>query len=84
MLVVGPHRNTLPDKVLHLVIEPALLKEMEMPDDKQKSGAAHRRMVSEAEDYELRYFARKHNIPLAEARRLLKLHGNSRAKLERG
>ena len=52
-----------------------------MPDDK-KIGAADRRTVSEAEDYELRYFARKHNIPLAEARRLLKLHGNTRAKLE--
>jgi hypothetical protein len=53
-----------------------------MPDDKKKIGAADRRTVSEAEDYELRYFARKHNIPLAEARRLLKIHGNSRGKLE--
>ncbi|HWX35524.1 MAG TPA: hypothetical protein VNZ53_49905, partial [Steroidobacteraceae bacterium] len=51
-------------------------------DDKKKIGAAGRRMVSEAEDYELRYFARKHNIPLAEAGRLLKLHGDSRVKVE--
>jgi hypothetical protein len=33
-----------------------------MRDDKKKIGAADRRTVSEAEDYELRYFARKHNI----------------------
>ena len=52
-----------------------------MSDDK-KIGAADRRTVSEAQDYELRYFARKHNIPLAEARRLLKLHGNDRETLE--
>jgi hypothetical protein len=39
-------------------------------------------VVSASEDYELRYFARKHNIPLAEARRLLKLHGNDRETLE--
>jgi hypothetical protein len=54
-----------------------------MPDDKKKIGAADRRTVSEAEDYELRYFARRHNIPLAEARRLLKIHGNKRATLEK-
>jgi Protein of unknown function (DUF3606) len=54
-----------------------------MSDDKKKIGAADRRTVSEAEDYELRYFARRHNIPLAEARRLLKLHGNKRAALEK-
>jgi hypothetical protein len=53
-----------------------------MSDDKKKIGAPDRRTVSEAEDYELRYFARKHSIALAEARRLLKLHGNSRLKLE--
>jgi hypothetical protein len=53
-----------------------------MPDDKDKIGAPDRRMVSASEDYELRYFARRHNIPLAEARRLLKLHGNDRTKLE--
>ena len=54
-----------------------------MPDDKEKIGAADRRTVSEAEDYELRYFARRHNIPIAEARKLLKLHGNKRARLEK-
>ena len=53
-----------------------------MSDDKKKIGNPDRRMVSASEDYELRYFARKHNIPLAEARRLLKLHGNRRARLE--
>jgi hypothetical protein len=53
-----------------------------MPDDKTKVGAPDRRTVSESEDYELRYFARKHNIPLIEARRLLSVHGNDRAKLE--
>jgi Protein of unknown function (DUF3606) len=53
-----------------------------MPDDKKKIGAPDRRMVSASEDYELRYFARKHNIPLAEARRLLQLHGNDSERLE--
>jgi hypothetical protein len=53
-----------------------------MSDDKKKIGNPDRRMVSASEDYELRYFARKHNIPLAEARRLLKLHGNDRETLE--
>ena len=38
-----------------------------MSDDKKKIGNPDRRMVSASEDYELRYFARKHNIPLAEA-----------------
>ena len=53
-----------------------------MSDDKKKIGNPDRRMVSASEDYELRYFARKHNIPLAEARRLLQLHGNDRERLE--
>ena len=53
-----------------------------MSDDKKKIGNPDRRMVSASEDYELRYFARKHNIPLAEARRLLKLHRNDRETLE--
>jgi hypothetical protein len=56
---------------------------MDMPDDKKKIGTADRRTISEAEDYDLRYFARRHNIPLAEARRLLRLHGNKRARLEK-
>jgi hypothetical protein len=41
-----------------------------MPDNKKKIGAADRRTISEAEDYELRYFARR------------QLHRNKRAKLE--
>ena len=53
-----------------------------MPDDKTKIGELDRRTVAATEEYELRYFARKHNIPLAEARRLLKLQGNDREKLE--
>jgi hypothetical protein len=52
-----------------------------MTDEKKKIGNPDRRMVSASEDYELRYFARRHNIP-PEARRLLKLHGNDRERLE--
>ena len=33
-----------------------------MSDDKKKIGNPDRRMVSASEDYELRYFARKHTI----------------------
>jgi Protein of unknown function (DUF3606) len=53
-----------------------------MTDDKKKIGNPDRRTVSASEDYELRYFARKHNIPLAEARRLVQVHGNDRETLE--
>jgi hypothetical protein len=53
-----------------------------MPDDKKNFGAPDRRTISAAEDYELRYFARKHNVPLAEARRLVQLHGHDRETLE--
>jgi hypothetical protein len=53
-----------------------------MPDDKTKIGELDRRTVAATEEYEPRYFARKHNIPLAEARRVLKLPGNDREKLE--
>jgi hypothetical protein len=61
---------------------PCTFGERHMTDDKTKIGNPDRRTVSASEDYELRYFARKHNIPLAEARRLIKVHGNDRERLE--
>jgi hypothetical protein len=53
-----------------------------MSDDKKKIGNPDRRMVSASEDYELRYFARRHNISHDEARRLVQVHGNDRQTLE--
>jgi hypothetical protein len=53
-----------------------------MPHRKETVGLDARRTMAKVQEYELRYFARRHNVQLAEARRLLKLHGNKRAKLE--
>ena len=52
-----------------------------MPDDKAKVGKPDRRTLAEGEAYEVEHFARKHNIPMAEARRLIQLHGNNRKAL---
>jgi hypothetical protein len=53
-----------------------------MSDDKKKIGDPDRRTISKSEDYELRYFARRHNISHDEARRRVHIHGHDRAKLE--
>ncbi len=48
-----------------------------MADDK-KNTAAGRRLVAGTQKYELDYFARKHGIQPADARRIIKQHGNDR------
>lgn len=53
-----------------------------MSDDKKKIGDPDRRTISKSEDYELRYFARRHNISHDEARRLVHIYGHDRATLE--
>ena len=48
-----------------------------MADDKRKPGSADRSKVSDSEQYEVAYFAKKHGITQAQARALIKRHGNS-------
>jgi hypothetical protein len=48
-----------------------------MADDKTKT-AADRRLVSGTQKYEVDYFAQKHGIAAADARRIIKQHGNDR------
>lgn len=52
-----------------------------MADDKSKRGGNDRRRVAAGEGYEVNYFARKHGIPIAQARQLIKNVGNDREKL---
>jgi hypothetical protein len=53
-----------------------------MADDKRKRGSADRSRVSGSEQYEVAYFAKKHAITQAQARALIKKHGNSRKTLD--
>jgi hypothetical protein len=53
-----------------------------MADDKSKRGAGDRARVAAGEDYEVSYFARKHDITSEEAEDLIKKVGNSREKLD--
>jgi hypothetical protein len=53
-----------------------------MADDKTKRGAGDRARVAAGEDYEVGYFARKHDITTQEAEDLIKQVGNSREKLD--
>lgn len=48
-----------------------------MADDKTMT-AADRRLVSGTQKYEVDYFAKKHGITDADARRIIKQHGNDR------
>jgi hypothetical protein len=52
-----------------------------MTDDKKNSREPDRSRVSGSEDYEVRDFAEKHGISAAEARDLIKRHGNDREAL---
>jgi hypothetical protein len=52
-----------------------------MADDKTKKGAADRRKVAGGEGYEVSYFARKHGLSRADARKLIDSVGNDRDKL---
>lgn len=49
-----------------------------MPDDKSKRGAADRKRVAGEEKYEVTYFAKKHGISAADARRIINQHGPDR------
>ena len=51
-----------------------------MADDKSKRGAQDRRRVSLSEQYEVKYFARKHKLPIADARSIIQQAGASRDK----
>jgi Protein of unknown function (DUF3606) len=53
-----------------------------MADDRRKRGSADRSRVSGSEPYEVAYFAKKHGITQAQARALIKKHGNSRKTLD--
>ena len=53
-----------------------------MSDDKNNRGEPDRSRVSASEPYEVKYFATKHGISVAEAEKLIKDHGNDRATLD--
>ena len=53
-----------------------------MSDDKTKTGEPDRSRVAGGEGYEVEYFASKHGISTAQARKLIEEHGNDRAKLD--
>ena len=52
-----------------------------MADETVKRGSQDRRKVAGGEGYELRYFARKHQLTTAQAMDLIRRIGNDRAKL---
>lgn len=54
-----------------------------MSDNKSKRGKPDRSKVAGNEGYEVNYFANKHAITRAEARKLIKTIGNNRDKLNR-
>ena len=53
-----------------------------MPDDKTKRGAADRARVAASQPYEVAYFAKRQGITQAQARALIKNHGNMRKTLD--
>lgn len=53
-----------------------------MADDKNNRGEADRSRVSASEPYEVKYFAGKHGMTVAEAEALMRDHGNDRATLD--
>jgi hypothetical protein len=53
-----------------------------MPDDKTKRGDPDRKPVSGEQAYELAAFAKKHRLTHAQATRILKDSGPSRAKAD--
>jgi hypothetical protein len=53
-----------------------------MADDKNDRGGQDRARVSGEEEYEVEYFARKHDLTAQQARDLIEKVGNSRAKLD--
>lgn len=53
-----------------------------MSDDKGQTGGADRGRVAGNEPYEVEYFARKHGITAAKARKLIETYGNDRKALD--
>lgn len=53
-----------------------------MADDKNNRGEPDRSLVSGEEPYEVKYFAEKHGLSVAEAEKLIRDHGNDRATLD--
>lgn len=53
-----------------------------MPDNKKKVGGRDRKLVAAGQDYEVADFAQKHGITAAQARDLIKKHGNDRKTLD--
>lgn len=53
-----------------------------MSDDKNNRGEPDRSKVSASEPYEVKYFADRHRISVAEAEKLIRDHGNDRATLD--
>ena len=53
-----------------------------MADDKNNRGEPDRSRVAGEEPYEVKYFAEKHGLSIAEAEKLIGDHGNDRATLD--
>jgi hypothetical protein len=53
-----------------------------MADSKSKTGQQDRSRVAGDQPYEAEYFAQKHGITVAKARKLIETHGNDRKKLD--
>ena len=53
-----------------------------MSDDKSSVDGRDRSQVSASDDYEVRYFADKHGISIAQAEQLIARHGNDRDALD--
>jgi hypothetical protein len=51
-----------------------------MADDKSKRGPQDRSRIASGEQYEAKYFARKHRLPMADARAIIQQAGGSREK----
>ncbi|WEX07383.1 DUF3606 domain-containing protein [Chelativorans sp. AA-79] len=51
-----------------------------MADDKSKRGGPDRKRVAGEQPYEVGYFARKHQISIEDARRIVNKYGPSRDK----
>jgi hypothetical protein len=58
-------------------------READMADNKKARGKADRSKVAKGEGYEVSYFARKHGITNAAARKLIDRVGNDREKLNK-
>ena len=53
-----------------------------MADDKSNAGGRDRATVSGEQAYEVEHFAKRHGITPAQARDLIKQHGNNRSALD--